>query len=577
MRAVLRIAALLLDADRWAMARGAALSLVVLVMGAALLGLSGWFITATGLAGLAGIGIAFDVFRPSAGVRFLALGRAAARYGERLLTHDATLRALVALRVVLLRGYASGDAKELMRLRGEVVLMRIMSDVDALDGLVLRLVLPVVAAITLHGAVFVGLGWLVGWPVALAILAGLVPAAALILFHLGRRSLAPSAQAEDLGQELRRGVIDMIRDREALIVASGLPRNEARLRETDGQARSAAQRLDRAERDAGFLLTVLMAAVAAGALLVGARMLGDGAVGPVQAVIGFFVALALAEAVLPLGRSFSDIGRMAGAAARVAPLISPARRATGAIGAHDGPLLSVRRPDFQIEMAAGQALSVTGPSGVGKSTLLMQIAGLEDSDGIAIWGRAPGTWPEDALRDRVSVLPQRSRLIAGTLRENLSLAGRFSDSDLWAALETVALADIIRNRGELDARLGEGGTGLSGGQARRLCLARCLLKRPELLLLDEPTEGLDAATADTVMVGIREALPEAVIVAAMHRGADHPVFDRKVRLAPQVGDDVTKHRGRADVHGPSKRGGDRLGPRVTSPHAHRPWRGVKWS
>ncbi|MCR9089058.1 MAG: hypothetical protein NXH97_20210 [Rhodobacteraceae bacterium] len=93
MRALLQIAGLLLTADRWAMARGAALSVTVLAMGAALLGLSGWFITATGIAGLAGLGIAFDVFRPSAGVRFLTLGRTAARYGERLLTHDATLRA----------------------------------------------------------------------------------------------------------------------------------------------------------------------------------------------------------------------------------------------------------------------------------------------------------------------------------------------------------------------------------------------------------------------------------------------------------------------------------------------------
>merc|ERR1712025_419406 len=107
-------------------------------MGAALLGLSGWFVTAAGLAGIAGIGIGFDMFRPSAGVRFLALGRAAARYGERVLTHDATLRALTALRVSLLRGQARRDARGLARLRGETALTRIVADVDALDGLALR-------------------------------------------------------------------------------------------------------------------------------------------------------------------------------------------------------------------------------------------------------------------------------------------------------------------------------------------------------------------------------------------------------------------------------------------------------
>jgi ATP-binding cassette subfamily C protein CydC len=103
MRAFLHMARLLVGASPWAMMRGAALALLVWLMGAALLGLSGWFITAAGIAGLAGLGIVFDVFRPSAGVRFLALGRTIARYGERLLTHDATLRAVAALRVTLLK------------------------------------------------------------------------------------------------------------------------------------------------------------------------------------------------------------------------------------------------------------------------------------------------------------------------------------------------------------------------------------------------------------------------------------------------------------------------------------------
>ena len=112
MRALWRVLKLLLGASPRAMARGAALAVTVLLMGVALLGLSGWFITATGLAGLAGIGIAFNVFQPSAGVRLLALGRTAARYGERLLTHDATLRALAALRVDLLRRQArAGDGR----------------------------------------------------------------------------------------------------------------------------------------------------------------------------------------------------------------------------------------------------------------------------------------------------------------------------------------------------------------------------------------------------------------------------------------------------------------------------------
>jgi ATP-binding cassette subfamily C protein CydC len=531
MRAVLQIARMLVRADAWAMARGGALSVVVLAMGAALLGLSGWFITATGVAGLAGIGIAFDVFRPSAGVRFLALGRAAARYGERLLTHDATLRALAALRVVLLRGYARADAKGLMRLRGEGALTRIISDVDALDGLILRLVLPIAAALATHVMVLPVLAWLVGWAVALSVFAGYLPVAGLILTHLARRSLVPSARAEEAGQDLRRGVIDMIRDREALILAAQLPRKEAHLRGLDKEARTAADRLDRAERDADFLVSLLVAAVAMAALTVAAQMLEHGYTTPAQAVIGLFVALALAEAVMPLRRGVSELGRMVGAAHRVTELISLPPPLAQMTAPRAGPLLAITRPDVTLTLEAGEAVVVTGPSGVGKSTLLMRIAGLDADQGIRIKGKRPSEWPEAELREVLAVLPQRSALIAGSLRDNLSLAGDFSDAELWAVLGAVALADDMRSRKGLETQLGERGAGLSGGQARRLALARIMLKNQKILLLDEPTEGLDPATATAVLRAVRRHLPEAAIIAAMHKGADHPIFDRAIYLS----------------------------------------------
>lgn len=532
MKALVQIARLLTRADPWAMARGAALSVVVLGMGGALLGLSGWFITATGAAGLAGVGIAFDVFRPSAGVRFLALGRAAARYGERLLTHDATLRALAALRVVLLRGYARLDARGLMALRGEGALTRIVSDVDALDGVILRLVLPIVAGLVTHVLVLVVLGWLVGWAIAGVAFAGYIPAAIFIFAVLARRSIGPSARAEEAGQHLRRGTIDMIRDREALILAGQLSRQENRLRNIDAQARDAARRLDRTERDADALLSILVAIVAMGAFLMGAQVLEAGHIGLAQAVIAVFVALALAETLLPLRRGVSDLGRMVGAAGRVAPHALAPKTTAGVATPGKGPLLCLTRPGLCVTGDAGDAIALTGASGCGKSTLLMQIAGLGKDEGIEIRGTPPNRWQEGALRDTLAVLPQRSGLIAGSVRDNLSLSGVYDDAAMWTAIETVALTDDLRGRAGLDTRLGEAGAGLSGGQSRRLALARILLKKPEILLLDEPLEGLDAATAKRVLTSLRTALPDALFVAAMHRGADHPIFNKRVRLAP---------------------------------------------
>ncbi|HLP69168.1 MAG TPA: ABC transporter ATP-binding protein, partial [Rhizobium sp.] len=140
---------------------GILLSVTVLAAGLALLGLSGWFITAAGVAGLAGAGLTFDVFRPSAGVRFLALGRAVARYGERLATHDATLKGLADLRVELLAAMLRKPPILLSRLRGSERLNRLTIDVDALDGVALRLVMPAVAAAVVLAATFFLIAWLV--------------------------------------------------------------------------------------------------------------------------------------------------------------------------------------------------------------------------------------------------------------------------------------------------------------------------------------------------------------------------------------------------------------------------------
>ncbi|MAS44149.1 MAG: ATP-binding protein [Rhodobacteraceae bacterium] len=525
-------------AVRRAMFRGAALSVAVLAMGAALLGLSGWFVTAAGLAGIAGIGIGFDMFRPSAGVRFLALGRAAARYGERVLTHDATLRALTALRVSLLRGQARRDARGLARLRGETALTRIVADVDALDGLALRVLLPAAAGLAAQLGAAALLAWLVGWPVALAVGLGFLPASAWILARLARRGLAPSDRLETARQSLRRGVIDMIRDREALILAGRLGARETDLVALDAQARAGAAALDRAERRAGLALACTASAAAAAALMAGAWLLSRGAADPAQAVIGLFVALALAETVLPLRRGFAELGRMVGAARRIAPetrAAPPPAAAPAPVPSHAAPLaplLRVDRPEAAFDLGPGETVALTGPSGAGKTTLLLGIAGLAPDGGVAISGRAPRDWPEHALRAQVALLPQRSALIAGTVRENLALAGPATHEEMRDALAAAGLETALAPRGGLDAPLGEGGAGLSGGQARRLVLARVLLKRPALLMLDEPTEGLDNFMADAVLNGVRRALPHAAILVALHRGADHPVFDRVVPLRP---------------------------------------------
>lgn len=294
--------------------------------------------------------------------------------------------------------------------------------------------------------------------------------------------------------------------------------------------------------------------VAAGALGIGLSLVQAGQVQPAFAALGFFAALALAETLAPLRRAVSDLGRMADAARRVRrDLAEPASAKPSKVKPHAEVVLPVAeavdlrvadltlvRADTNIPVVVGlsfvvgrgETVAITGASGAGKSTLLLAIAGLHPvaAGQITLGGRAVADWPEAELRGILTLLPQRSTLMTGTVAETLHLAGPAEDARLWQVLEAVQLDQVISKKGGLSARIGPRGEGLSGGEARRLTLARTLLRNPGVLLLDEPTEGLDEATALSVLQGVRRLLPEAVILVAAHRKVEADFADRVLKL-----------------------------------------------
>lgn len=557
MSALFYIFRLIVADQKAALARGALLGMGVLVMGAALLGLSGWFITAAAAAGLAGLGTVFDVFRPSALVRMLALARAAARYGERLLTHEATLRALESLRLRLLSGYLAASYERMLAVRGPQALNRLMADIDALDGVPLRLVLPIASAVAVQALAGLLLWWLVTPAIALWITLGWLCGAALILLPVLKRAAPQSRRREAAAQTFRARFIDLIRARRDLAIHGELQAQLERILDADG--RRFGVDLDRIERGAGFSLSLLGTLVAAGTLYAGITAVQAGRLEPAFAALAFFAALALAETVAPLRRAAADLGRMAEAARRVrrdlvatpeagplpAPLAAPAlpsgavaETAMATLRIENLSLARPGRPEPLIEhltlsVAPGETVALTGPSGCGKSTVLLAACGLRPlaAGTICLLGRDLALWPEADLRGALTLLPQRSALMAGTVAENLRLAAPDMDEErLWQVLEAVELQALVRERGGLSARLGPRGEGFSGGEARRLTLARALLRQPHMLLLDEPTEGLDQPTAEAVLAGIRAVLPRAAILMASHRAAERAFANRLVAL-----------------------------------------------
>ena len=527
--------------DRKAFRRGALLSAIVLLMGVALLALSGWFITAAAAAGLAGTGAVFNVFAPSAMVRFLALTRTAARYGERVTTHDATLAALSGLRIQLLQGLLAAPYRVAERMRSGIVLNRVTADVDALDGLALRLVLPglaggiavLVAALTVGLLVHPALG------AVLLVGHGLLPT---LGFMLWRKALARSARRAEIGlHALRARMIDLLNLREDLTAFGQIPAQRAHVGKALDYHGAARRSLDRLDRRSGMALDVLGGTVVAVTLGAGLWLAQAKHILPAQAAIAIFAALALTEAVAPIRRALAEIGRMQAAARRVAPMLASAPPAPGPctpVAELTVTGARILRPGTKIPLfegvsftaASGQTVALTGPSGGGKSSLLLALAGMTALDDGIIAYSAPNGGALTGVSD-IAMVPQRHALVAGTIADNLRLAAPSADDGtLWAALEAASLADTVRRKGGLQARLGFRGAGLSGGEGRRLALARAVLCAPSILLLDEPTEGLNGALAAEVLTGLRTALPEAIFILASHRAEEIACADMVIPI-----------------------------------------------
>jgi len=512
---------------------GMALAAATVLAGIALLGLSGWFITATAIAGLsAATAFAFDVFAPAAGIRFLAILRTGARYGERLVTHDATLAVLAAMREKLFRAWAGPGAAHDLLMRPARLLFRLTADIDALDSLYLRVLVPAGAALAAAiaaGAAFYLMSPLFGLAVAgLLLLAGLgLPTITAIAAEKPMRRRAKAVEA------LRARTIDLVAGQTELLMAGRLDAKAQAVAYADrrlAEADDALNRLDTALA-AGFGSTGVL--LLAGALVGVTMLVQAGTIGAPVAALGILVALAAMEPFAALRRGAMELGRTVLAARRLTPRLSAADEPSQRHAPEKGRaarLVSVtachrgrEKPalhDISFDIGAGEKLALVGTSGAGKSTLLALLAG----------EIAPRSGTVEAVP--ATLLTQRTELFQDSLRENLRLANAAADdAALWAALEDAGLISTVAAMSNgLNARLGEGGLGLSGGQSRRLALARLFLRDTPLWLLDEPTEGLDAPTAKDVLARLERKARGRTLVIATHTQREAALADRIIVL-----------------------------------------------
>jgi ATP-binding cassette subfamily C protein CydC len=501
---------------------GALLMALTLFSALGLLAVSGWFITATGITGLlfaAGVAASIEVYVPGGAIRFFAVSRTVTRYVERLYNHDTVLRLLSDLRTQLFGILAGLDSRTLAKRRASDWLNRLTADIDTLDSLYLRLLAP--PAVALVAILLLSGGVALFVPQAGALLAAVLLLGWLWLtLAQARLGMAASERHVHQLEALRSRTIEQLQGLAELEAYGSLADHRARLNEMETRLQHDQRTLGRLSALGNALEGWLVSAATLMTFWLAAQAWQAGTIsGPVMVMLPMAV-LAMNEALGALPAAFTWLGATKGAAARLNQLnaqqmsphleasqlatnIQPATNAQTLtldnVHVHYPGALQPALESLSLTLNPGDRLAVIGDSGAGKSTLAALVSRqLYPNAGRITLGDVPlEQWPDAMLRQRVAVFTQQTELLDDSLAANLRLAHpEASDDALWRVLKNVDLAEWATTLPQgLKTRVGEGGRQLSGGQARRVALARLFLRDPDLVLLDEPFAGVDELTA----------------------------------------------------------------------------------
>jgi ATP-binding cassette subfamily C protein CydC len=510
----------------------AAIALGVLSLGSALAlaGVSAWLITRAWQ-----MPPVLDLSVAVVAVRTFAISRGVLHYCERLATHDTALRAASTAREQIYHRLAHGPAAAAVRLHSGELVARVGADVDALADVLVRALVPVGVATVLGLA-------------ATAVVAAISPAAAAVLaicllvagvvapWLSGTAAATQEAIARQHHSERDMAAMIALEHAPELRVAGALPRIIA---ESQRRQRAWGTALDAAARPAAIAEAMPTAAI--GASVLGAVVAGIGmapTTAPTTLAVLMLLPLSAFEAMTPLPAAAVQLTRSRIAARRLLDLAPPTctesttsaplpvgtgRLSADVCSGHPGGAQSAR---VTLDLPAGARLAVAGASGSGKTTLLLTLAGLLPplQGQVTLDGTGLDQFDEAELHRTVSFFAEDAHVFATTVRDNLLVArGNCQDDELTAALDAVGLGGWLASLPEgLSTVLTGGAQAVSAGQRRRLLLARAIVSPARIVLLDEPTEHLDATDAELILrdlLGPNPGLMSAertVLVATHH-------------------------------------------------------------
>ena len=520
------------------LAFGALLALAALAAGAALSANAGRYI---------GIAVTGGVLLLPVALQATGAARVFLRYAERVIAHDAMFRALARIRIWFFNGLAHSAAGGLGLRRAGDVLARLVNDVDALDGLYLRILVPGLGALLLLPILAVALWHETIWAVFL-ILPIYIFSAFVLPVSAARLAGGSMRQTAEAMSGLRSAALDALTGRREVKIFAAEGRMLAKIQSHEAAFLGAQRELARSFsrlNSTGFLAAQIATLLA---ILLALTVSGCPPVAAVIAVLvlsfAFETAAILPRAGILFGQAEAAAGRVVEAAEGEPqvpdpPVPAPLPASNAVAFEHVGFRYAENLPyvfqNLSLQLPSNTHTAILGPSGAGKSTIAALLLKLNapTSGRIRLGPTDIAALPAEALRSRIAYLSQSTHLFADTIRNNLRLGDPTADDPrLWEALAAAQLTETIHALPDgLNTWLGESGNTLSGGQARRLALARTLLSPAPILVLDEPCAGLDTATEIEFLKTLNAATKNRTVLLIVHRLNGAEQLDRIWRLA----------------------------------------------